>query len=323
MVCSASPNTSIKCSNFSDSSSEYSLLPLPNQSCLIPLCSDVGLCLETRVSHSDLKAGGILNGSSSLASSWGRFSENCSRDPPAVIKAFKGHLLRDRRLETAQVFIKRRLETAQGERRLETAQGERRLEMSLVDLGNSVRFENAAKPPPAPPAPWNQVSVAQHTQTPLRAASQREPPELSPCVPPRCPTPGTPTVPLVPLVRSLRAWLAFLSLSRWLIRTIRLGYAIQFGRYPPKFRAIHSTTVRAADAHVLRAEITVLLAKDVIEPVPPADMRSGHYSPYFIVPQKGCTQDLRLLNWSLHKLPFKMLTQRRIFECIRPRDWLQ
>ncbi|CAM4658889.1 unnamed protein product [Leuciscus chuanchicus] len=117
------------------------------------------------------------------------------------------------------------------------------------------------------------VSVAQHTQTPLRAASQREPPEPSPCVPPRCPTPGTPTVPLVPLVRSLRAWLALPSPSRWLIRTIRLGYAIQFARRPPKFRAIHSTTVRAADAHVLRAEIAVLLAKDAIEPVPPADMR--------------------------------------------------
>ncbi|XP_077100160.1 uncharacterized protein LOC143751477 [Siphateles boraxobius] len=195
----------------------------------------------------------------------------------------------------------------------------------LLPAGSCVRSENAIEPPPAPPAPWNQVSAAQHTQTPLRAASQREPPELRPCVPPRCPTPGTPTVPLVPLVRSLRAWLALPRPSRWLIRTIRLGYAIQFARRPPKFRAIHSTTVRAADAHVLRAEIAVLLAKDAIEPVPPADMRSGHYSPYFIVPKKGGglrpILDLRVLNRSLHKLPFKMLTQRRIFECIRPQDW--
>ncbi len=37
---------------------------------------------------------------------------------------------------------------------------------------------------PAPPVwPRNQVSVAQHTQTPLRAASQREPPELRPLGP--------------------------------------------------------------------------------------------------------------------------------------------
>ncbi len=54
-------------------------------------------------------------------------------------------------------------------------------------------------------------------------------------------------------------------------------------------------------------------------------MRSGFYSPYFIVPKKSGglrpILDLRVLNRSLHKLPFKMLTQKRIFECVRPRDW--
>ncbi len=183
-----------------------------------------------------------------------------------------------------------------------------------------------AQASPAPPVrPWNQVSVAQHTQTPLRAASQREPPELRPCVPPRCPTAGTPVVPLVPRVRFLRAWLALPSPSRWLIRTIRLGYVIQFARRPPRFRGVHFTSVKAVDTHVLRAEIAVLLAKDAIELVPPADMRSGFYSPYFIVPKKSGglrpILDLRVLNRSLHKLPFKMLTQKRIFECVRPRDW--
>ncbi len=29
-----------------------------------------------------------------------------------------------------------------------------------------------------------------------------------------------------------------------------------------------------------------------------------------------------VLNWALHKLLFRMLTQRRIFQCIRPFDWL-
>ncbi len=196
----------------------------------------------------------------------------------------------------------------------------------LSPADSSVQFEMGTQASPAPPVrPWNQVSVAQHTQTPLRAASQREPPELRPCVPPRCLTAGTPVVPLVPLVRSLRAWLALPSPSRWLIRTIRLGYAIQFARRPPKFRGIHFTSVKAVDTHVLRAEIVVLLAKDAIEPVPPADMRSGFYSPYFIVPKKSGglrpILDLRVLNRSLHKLPFKMLTQKRIFEYIRPRDW--
>ncbi len=113
--------------------------------------------------------------------------------------------------------------------------------------------------------------------------------------------------------------------SRCLLHTIRLGYAIQFARRPPKYRGIHFTTVRAADAPILRAEIAVLLAKDAIEPVPPADMRSGFYSPYFIVPKKGGglrpILDLRVLNRALHRLPFKMLTPKRIFGCVRPQDW--
>ncbi len=40
------------------------------------------------------------------------------------------------------------------------------------------------------------------------------------------------------------------------------------------------------DALVLCEEIAVLLAKDAIESVPPAEMRQGFYSPYVIVPKK-------------------------------------
>ncbi len=83
--------------------------------------------------------------------------------------------------------------------------------------------------------------------------------------------------------------------------------------------------MKAVDAPILRAEIAVLLAKDAIEPVPPADMRSGFYSPYFIVPKKSGglrpILDLHVLNRALHRLPFKMLTPKRIFGCVRPQDW--
>ncbi len=164
----------------------------------------------------------------------------------------------------------------------------------------------------------NQVSVTLHTQTPPPAVTGQAVTGTGPCVPPRCPTAGT----LVPLARSLGAWLALPSPSRWLLRTIRLGYVIQFARRPPKFRGIRFTSVKAVDAPVLCAEIAVLLAKDAIEPVPPANMRSGFYSPYFIVPKKSGglrpILDLRVLNRALHKLPFKMLTQKRIFGCVRP-----
>ncbi len=171
------------------------------------------------------------------------------------------------------------------------------------------------------------MSVTLHTQTPPPAITGQAVtgPGPGPCVPHRCPTTGTSVTPLVPLARSLGDWLAVPSPSRWLLRTIRLGYAIQFARHPPKFRGIRFTSVKAADAPVLRAEIAVLLAKDAIEPVPPADMGSGLFSPYFIVPKKGGglrpILDLRVLNRALHKLPFKMLTQKRIFGCVRPLDW--
>ncbi len=54
-------------------------------------------------------------------------------------------------------------------------------------------------------------------------------------------------------------------------------------------------------------------------------LRSGFYSPYFIVPEKSSglrtILDLQVLNRALHKLPFKMLTQKGIFGCVRPLDW--
>ncbi len=47
--------------------------------------------------------------------------------------------------------------------------------------------------------------------------------------------------------------------------------------------------------------------------------------PLFIVPKKDGglrpILDLRVLNRALHKLPFRMLTQRCIFQCVRPLDW--
>ncbi len=70
--------------------------------------------------------------------------------------------------------------------------------------------------------------------------------------------------------------------------------------------------------------ITVLLAKDVMKPFPPAGMKAGFFSPYIIVPKKSeglrLILGLRILNWAFHKPPFKMLMQKCIFGCIRPRD---
>lgn len=93
--------------------------------------------------------------------------------------------------------------------------------------------------------------------------------------------------PLVPLVRSLGACLNFPNLSRWLIRTIILDYAIQFARCLPCFNGVLFTSVAGKGTPFLHAEIAVLLVKDAKEIVPPAEMEKGFYSPYFIVPKKG------------------------------------
>ncbi len=55
---------------------------------------------------------------------------------------------------------------------------------------------------------------------------------------------------------------------------------------------------------------------------PSSRYEAGFFSPYIIVPKKSSglrpILGLRILNWAFHKLPFKMLTQKRIFGCIRP-----
>ncbi len=166
-------------------------------------------------------------------------------------------------------------------------------------------------------------------------SSVRMPQNAPPSVPStptpfRCTTTGTSIVPLEPLAQRLEAWLMLPSLSRWLTRTIRLGYAIQFTRRPPKFNGILETSVAVRNAPVLREEIAVLLAKDAIEPVPPAEMRQGFYGPYFIVPKKvgGLRPilDLRVLNRAVdgrslgkHDLIVSFLKGARRINPSRPR----
>ncbi len=60
------------------------------------------------------------------------------------------------------------------------------------------------------------------------------------------------------------------------------------------------TSVKAVDAPVLCAEIAVLLAKDTIEPVPPAEMRSG-----FLQPLLHCAQEKWLVMTDLGSASFE------------------
>ena len=59
--------------------------------------------------------------------------------------------------------------------------------------------------------------------------------------------------------------------------------------------------------------------------VPPHDRESGFYRRYFIVPKKDGglrpILDLRLLNCSVKRLKFRMLTLKQVVSQIRSEDW--
>ncbi len=75
--------------------------------------------------------------------------------------------------------------------------------------------------------------------------------------------------------------------SLWVLRTIRSGYTLQFGRNPPRFDGVHLTVVSSASkASVLHQEISTLLLKGEIEEVPQSDLIQGFFSRYFLVPKK-------------------------------------
>lgn len=58
-----------------------------------------------------------------------------------------------------------------------------------------------------------------------------------------------------------------------------LGYAVQFSGCPLKFSGILFTSIQGKNAAVLPVEVTTLLAKGEMEPVPPAKMNKGFYTP--------------------------------------------
>ncbi len=119
---------------------------------------------------------------------------------------------------------------------------------SLSPAGSSGRFESVIKGYSRTLCQIMEAGKrAPHTQTPPRSATGQ-----------------VPAFHLAALLR-VRRWSRWSRLygvwvpgaaqpSRWLLRTIWLGYAIQFARCPPKFRGIHLTAVKAADAHDLWEE---------------------------------------------------------------------
>ncbi|KAI2668352.1 Transposon Ty3-G Gag-Pol polyprotein [Labeo rohita] len=130
---------------------------------------------------------------------------------------------------------------------------------------------------------------------------------------------------LVPLVDHLAAWKLLPNVSAWVLHTVERGYRIQFGAPPPPFNGVSPTLVGPEQGLVMEQEVATLLRKEAIEVVPPLDRESGFYSRYFIVPKKDGglrpILDLRLLNRSVKRLKFKMLTIKQVVSQIRSEDW--
>ncbi len=78
---------------------------------------------------------------------------------------------------------------------------------------------------------------------------------------------------LIPLSYFLHEWERLPGVSLWVLRTIRTGYTLQFGKNPPRFDGVHLTVVNsAAKASVLQQELSSLLQKGAIEEVPQSEV---------------------------------------------------
>ncbi len=131
---------------------------------------------------------------------------------------------------------------------------------------------------------------------------------------------------MIPLSHFLHEWERLPGVSLWVLRTIRTGYTLQFGKNPPRFDGVHLTVVNsAAKASVLQQELSSLLQKGAIEEVPQSEVERGFLGRYFLVPKRDGglrpILDLRRLNLSLYKGKFKMLTMRTIMSQVQEGDW--
>ncbi len=140
-----------------------------------------------------------------------------------------------------------------------------------------------------------------------------------------CTNPETSLERLEPLVEFLTKWKLLPNISHWVLQTIRKGYQIHFGSRLPRFMGVLSTELAPQQVLAMEQEIKALLEKEAIEYVPHSNRETGFYNRYFIVPKKDGglrpILDLRVLNVSIMKLKFKMLTLRQIVSQIRSEDW--
>ncbi len=131
---------------------------------------------------------------------------------------------------------------------------------------------------------------------------------------------------LIPLSHFLHEWKRLPGVSLWVLRTIRSGYTLQFGKESHRFDGVHLTVVNSASkSSVLQQELSSLLQKGAIEEVPQSEVERGFFSRYFLAPKRDGglrpILDLRRFNFSLYKGKFKMLTIKTIMSQVQEGDW--
>ncbi|KAL0168644.1 hypothetical protein M9458_036866, partial [Cirrhinus mrigala] len=126
-----------------------------------------------------------------------------------------------------------------------------------------------------------------------------------------------------PLALWAEAWQAIPGVSSWVLGITRRVFTLQFTCR--RFSGVVSTSVQGKDAGVLHTKVRNLLAKGAVETFPPAQSESGFYSHYFLVPKKDGglrpILNLRCLNRTLMRRPFRMLTLKQILSQVCPGDW--
>ncbi len=129
---------------------------------------------------------------------------------------------------------------------------------------------------------------------------------------------------LLPPSHFIHEWERLPGVSLWVLRTIRSGYTLQFGRNPPRFDGVQLTVVNSTSkASVPQQELSSLLQKGAIEEIPQSDIERGFFSRYFLVPKRDVAWGPFWICgvWIFPFTKFKMLTMKTIMSQIQGGDW--
>lgn len=113
-----------------------------------------------------------------------------------------------------------------------------------------------------------------------RSLSHTDPGRFSLCPLDGASTPSMDSVQLNPLALYQEAWREC-SAHPWVLVTVTMGYRLQFTVKPPLFNWIIASVANGDSSWVLEAEISSLLEKRAIRPVPVGESQKGYKSPLF------------------------------------------